>query len=177
MKENNWRMLWDFVISRIKKPWKDPSFIIYFFVIIFFVGMLSVIYEIALGIKHSCFDFKSILLNMSNIAITLIAASSVELMLRDKNEIGENYRMKDIQVFILALMILGFVLWNTTIFFIDNIRIISWFSSIISLFIGFLIWWISNSDNLRILGSSPSLESMGGDEQELNSKPTDLITQ
>lgn len=192
MKESSkWDILKQFLLNRLSSPLSNPSFIFYFFIVIVLVGTTGVFYEIAHGIKSSTFNIEAILINISCTAITLIAASSVDIILisndneatdtsteNKNNQKNKDFDSRDIQTLGVATLVLGFILWLTTIYFVrSNSQLISWITSPLSLILSFLVWWIANADNKRIVrpnGNPPSLQDVSGDSQELTKKPSNI---
>jgi len=174
-KLTNWKILKIFLSERRKKPWHHPSFVFYFFAIIVLVGSIGFTSEIIQGLKSGCWVISELTTNASNIFIALIAASSVELILIDENDLSHPYRKNDVQIIGISILISGFLLWMLAINFKDNY--IGLFISFAGLILAYYFWWISNAGN-KILTSAINPSSTVGNgsprEVELNGDTTDF---
>jgi hypothetical protein len=157
---SNWGILKKFLKIRRKNPWKHPSFVIYFFSVIVIVGSIGFSSEIIVGLKNCCFNISGLTTNAANIFIALIAASSVELILINEDELDTPYRKNDIQVFGIASLVIGFLIWMLAMYFKEGYWGLG--LSLLGLFFSFYFWWISNAGNKILTDSTPSGASVGG---------------
>ncbi len=159
-KLSNWRILQMFLWDRIKKPLCHPSFVFYFISIIILIGSIGFLYDIVESIKMNVFETSKITSNASNIFITLIAASAVELILINDNDLMHPYRKNDVQIIGISFLIFGFLLWMFAISFKENV--IGLITSIIGLLLSYIFWWISNAGNKILVPEDKPSSSIGG---------------
>lgn len=156
----NWQILKLFLIDRIKKPIHHPSFVFYFITIIFLIGSIGFLYDIVTSFKSCEFEIAKISTNASNIFISLIAASAVELILINESDLEHPYRKNDVQIVGISFLIFGFLLWMLAISFKDNC--FGLIVSIIGLLLSYLFWWISNSGNKILVPDDKPDIALGG---------------
>ncbi len=156
-KFKEWDSFFDFLKKRIKEPRKSPRFILYFVFIIVILGSMGVFYELY-SISNGCNCFKhweSVKINMANIFLAYIAASSVELILLDGEETKfKEVNLKDVQMFGVSVLILGFILWLLSVLYQEEL--VSFLFSSVGLLLAYFLWWISNSEKPQLNQVSPS---------------------
>lgn len=173
-KHTQWSLFANFLINRTKKSWENPKYVMYFIFIIFLVGSFGLLYELT-TFEYCLCDFdsgkvKSITFNMTNISLSLITASVIDLIFISQDNIeedkqkgkvnkAENELIKgNVRFFGLISLILSFIFW----ILVNNILVNNYYKLLfgtISLFFSYWIWWISNVKN-KIL--SEGMEGMEG---------------
>ncbi|WP_430933257.1 hypothetical protein [Saccharicrinis sp. 156] len=158
---SKWKLLKQFIEYKIKEPWKHPSYVIYFFIVIVILGSIGFHYEL-----FQCpIDIEGITINAANIFVALIASSTIELMLvRGKDEKFSPIRT-DIQVFAISILIIGFILWSIIINHKEEY--LGLILSILGLLLAYFTWWISNADNQKIIGNVNADKTIGGNQGEI----------
>ncbi len=150
-KYSEWKNFFGFINKRIKDPFKSPRFILYFVFIIMVLGSMGIFYELY-TIENGCLYFKhwgSVVINMANISLAYIAASSVELILLNEDETKfKEVNLKDVQMFGVSVLILGFILWILSVLYRDEL--VSFIFSGLGLFLAYFLWWISNSEKPQL---------------------------
>ncbi|WHT39504.1 hypothetical protein QNH98_02035 [Myroides sp. mNGS23_01] len=98
---DSWKTLLNFIKKRLRFPLGSPGFILYFIVVIMLVGSFGLVYDIAtiksIFCKSCDYDeikLNSIIMNLTTIGLSLVAASTIELLFISKqklNEEGEDF--------------------------------------------------------------------------------------
>lgn len=98
---------------------------------------------------------------MSNISISLIAASVIEMILIKEEDLNGKYNRKvDIQIFGISSLILSFFLWIFANKFSDNVY--GLVISIFGLLFSYIFWWIANAENKVLLPERNPIDTLGG---------------
>jgi hypothetical protein len=164
--KSNWSIFWVFLWNRMKKPIDQPSYVFYFVFIILMIGSAGLISELSTStfVLNGELDeakIASLVLNMSNISISLIAASVIEMILINEEDlIGKYNRKVDIQIFGVSSLILSFFLWIFANKFSDNVY--GLVISIFGLLFSYLFWWIANAENKVLLPDKDPIDTLGG---------------
>lgn len=166
-----WKSLLDELARRLKKPIHHPSFVLYFFVIIILIGAagfwISLFRE--LSNEPNCRNWIILPRTLSTYLLAILTAGSTELILL--SEQTRSLRMFAISTLIIGLIfsIFGQVLTKS---------IFALLFAILGTAIALYIWWIANSDNIRLLEEIPNANvTTGGDtEQELEGDISDIST-
>lgn len=161
-KLTNWQILSRFIRNRFWEPFNHPTFLFYFLSIIFLVGSIGVLTDIAQGFKNCYFNISQFTINASNIFITLIAASAVELILISEDDLDYPYRKPDVQILGISFLIVGFLLWMLSVFFSDNL--FGLFTSVTGLLLAYFFWWIANAGNRTLVPSDSPASPVGGNK-------------
>lgn len=161
-KLTNWKILGLFIKNRFMMPFNHPTFLFYFISIILLVGSIGVLTDLAYGIKYCFFNVPQFTINASNIFITLMAASAVELILISKDDLDYPYRKSDVQILGISFLIVGFLLWMLAVFFKDNWTGVV--TSVIGLLMAYFFWWISNAGNKTLVPSDSPASPVGGNK-------------
>lgn len=162
-KKSQWALMRLFLKDRFLKPWNNPSYAMYFIVIIIFVGSFGIIIDL-LNIEW-CWNCKldgiiveKFAFNLTGISLSLTTASVIDLIFITKKTIetetrSEKYNQfqiesikKSIRIFGLVCLIIIFIIWIIVNSFLEN-YIAKIILSILSLLSSYLIWWISNVRN------------------------------
>jgi len=163
--DNNghWIELFIELKNRFIIPWKHPSFVIYFFVIIIIIGGVGPIEALAsyyifniLPCNELC---KSLIPTIYTYFIAIASTAAVEILLSQK-------KSKALTMFcISSIVAISFcaicaVIFNT---FLKN-PIKAFVPSVIGLLLSLILWWVGNADNITLLDSSliPNVTT-GGD--------------
>ncbi len=162
---NNWHILLHFLKERFTKPLNQPSFVFYFFVVIFLLGSIGLISEIIFQYCEKVFNSSILVTNSANTFLTLIAASSIELIMINDDNLNYPYRKNDIQIFGVSVLIFGFLLWIFSIYIKDSIG--GLISSILGLILAYLLWWIANSNNKTLVSDEQPDVAIGGNKQNI----------
>ncbi|NGM67314.1 MULTISPECIES: hypothetical protein [Sphingobacterium] len=183
-KTNNWKLMKSFLKKRRKDPWANPSYVLYFLIVIVLVGTFGVLKDIIEmqwcwfcgfdDIKVKNFSF-----NVTNISLSLVTASVIDLIFITKKTVrGESAETdelriesikKSIRIFGLGSLIVTFVIWIIVNNFIAE-NIIKIILSIICLLFSYFIWWISSVRN-KILHDRFNPFNTLGKERTNNSGP------
>ena len=178
-KKKQWTLLGNFLSKRTSQPLGNPKYVLYFIFIIILVGSFGLFYDL-MKIDY-CFScgldsekVKSFAYNMTNISLSLITASVIDLIFISKKNIEENDNVLDnsineyqnikgnVRFFGLSSLILSFILWILVndLLVNDYLKLIL---AICSLFFSYWIWWISNVKN-KILSEviQSALATIGG---------------
>lgn len=181
MDENNcnqkWKLLLEFLKERLKDPWYQPSFIFYFVFIVLGIGSFGLFYDIV-NLDYGCNLFSddgkidTVLMNMTNIGLSLTSASVIELIFISKSkleregDLESNSRFfqikRDVRFLGISVLVLEFLLWIlvNTIFEIFFIRIVL---GTVSLILSYIIWWVSNARNKILIKTKNNVKNtMGG---------------
>lgn len=155
-KSTEWNNFYDFIKKRINEPLKSPRFIFYFIFIIVILGSMGVFYELY-SISNGCPYSKhwdSVVINIANVFLAYIAASSVELILLNEEETRfKEVNLKDVQMFGVSVLILGFILWILSILYKD--KYFSFIFSGFGLLLAYFLWWVSNSEKPQLNQTFP----------------------
>jgi hypothetical protein len=94
MKIKAWETLAQFLKKRTFNPIYSPGFILYFFFIIVLVGSFGLLYDLKdsyLGWNYviDTSKLKSIVMNMTNIGLSLVAASTIELLFVSNKKLAD----------------------------------------------------------------------------------------
>lgn len=189
--KNHWMLILTFLKNRIVNPWSNPSYVMYFIIIIIFVNSIGIIKDLT-GYKlcWDCqFDSKkvtSFTFNLTNIGLSLVTASVIDLMFISRKSIKvetelQNYNSpqlesikKSIRIFGLSSLIIIFIVWILVNSFIEHSFLKIFFSTLALLF-SFLVWWISNVRN-KILSTKKEtvpLAPIGGSVNSDQTTDTD----
>lgn len=158
---SDWELMRSFLKERSLEPWKSPSYVFYFLIVIVLVGTFGVfkdLIEMEWHLSWSLDDekVKNFSFNVTSIGLSLVTASVIDLIFITKktikNETNEDDYLKNesvkksIRIFGLSSLIVIFVMWITINNFLHHnlIRIVL---SVISLLFAYFIWWISNVRN------------------------------
>lgn len=181
MDENNcntkWKLLWIFLKKRFKEPLSQPSFVFYFIFIVLGIGSFGLFYDIV-NLDYGCnlfsdgYRIDTVLMNMTNIGLSLTSASVIELIFISKSNLKEEgdsenkfifFHIKsDIRFLGISVLVLEFLLWIlvNTIFKIFFLRIVL---GTVSLILSYIIWWVSNARNkILIKTKNNAKNTMGG---------------
>lgn len=162
-KISQWKLMFLFLKDRITKPWSNPSYAMYFIVIIIFVGSFGLLRdllntELCWSCEFDGVEIDKFAFNLTGISLSLTTASVIDLVFITKKTIeaetsSEKYNQfqiesikKSIRIFGLISLIVIFIIWILVNSFLEsfNAKIIL---SIFSLLISYAIWWISNVRN------------------------------
>jgi hypothetical protein len=95
MEIKTWKTLYQFLKKRTFYPFHSPGFIFYFIFIIVLVGSFGLFYDILKDSYWGC-DYeidtnklKSIVMSMTNIGLSLVAASTIDLLFVSKKKLAE----------------------------------------------------------------------------------------
>lgn len=134
---SKWSELKEFLIFRTKKPISHPEFIVYFLLVILIIGGLGVWSDLFRANDLN----KSISNNLNAYALTIIAASTIELIF-SKETILKNT---------LTLISVGIIVIYIFLFFIlNNNNVPTLIFSVLSTLIALYIWWIANAENSNL---------------------------
>lgn len=162
-KISQWKLMFLFLKDRILKPWSNPSYAMYFIVIIIFVGSFGILRDLlnAEWCWSSEFDGVEIdkfAFNLTGISLSLTTASVIDLVFITRKTIeaetsSEKYNQfqiesikKSIRIFGLISLIVIFINWILVNSFLESYKA-KIILSILSLLISYAIWWISNVRN------------------------------
>ncbi len=181
----NWSIFCSFLINRTKKPLKHPSFVLYFIFIILLIGSFGLINEftditIIWAGELDKSKVISLVMNMSNISLSLVSASVIEMILiKDEDLENYPYRKVDIQIFGISSLILSFFLWIFANKF--NSDIAGLILSVIGLLFSYTFWWIANAGNKVLLPIDKPIDTLGGvqktNEQDLSGDTSEFKTE
>ncbi|PWK17192.1 hypothetical protein LV89_04478 [Arcicella aurantiaca] len=154
--------------SRVNKPLKSPTFIMYFLGLVALMGGIGVYTTIYFEINNNycLINHWNIALSLGTYFIALIASSSVDLILSSQPE------QKDLKAFGIILILLGI-----TLFFLIAIihNAYSYVFAFGGTLLAFCSWWIANAnnDNLNLernpKDANPTIiGQLKGDESEFN---------
>ena len=183
---SDWRLMINFLNKRRIEPWKSPSYVFYFLIVIVLVGTFGVLKDfIEMEWCWSCgFDsdkVKNFTFNVTNIGLSLVTASVIDLIFITKKTVkNETYEeddfknesiKKSIRIFGLSSLIVIFVIWIIVNNFLEH-NLIKILLSILSLLFAYLIWWISYvrnkilQNNFNIFGPLGKKETKDSENEE-----------
>lgn len=178
--KSHWKLIRTFLKNRLVTPWSNPSYVMYFVIIIIFVNSIGIIKDLT-GYKlcWDCqFDSKkvtSFTFNLTNIGLSLVTASVIDLIFISRKSVKaeteiQHYHSqqhesikKSVRIFGLSSLIIIFIVWILVNSFIEH-SFLKIFLSTLALLFSFLVWWISNVRN-KILSTEKeavSLAPIGG---------------
>jgi len=181
-KNYKWKLLKEFLNERYNEPKKMPGYVFYFFFVIIFVGSFGLIYDLFSTTYGYTLEWdkervRNIVMNMTNISLSLVTASIIDLIFISKNSLrrdegNEDFLKikRDINILGISFLITVFLLWILANAIFINVYIKLFLGST-SLIFGYYVWWISNSKNKilvqnnnvnHILGNSPDNSENGG---------------
>jgi hypothetical protein len=158
---SDWKLMGNFLNKRSLEPWKSPSYVFYFIIVIVLVGTFGVLKDLIEMEWHWSWNLdnekvKSFTFNVTNIGLSLVTASVIDLIFITqktvKNETNEDDYLKiesikkSIRIFGLCSLIVIFVVWIIVNNFLEH-NLIKILLSIFSLLFSYFIWWISNVRN------------------------------
>lgn len=161
-KISNWNELKLFLRKRSLSPLKYPSFVLYFIFVIILMGSIGVLNVILSWISNGDLEITDFISNASNVFLALVAASAVELILIKDDDLESDTQCRKIDIRILGIifLIIAFFLWILAKHFSNYIGLII---SIIGLFFGFYVWWISNAQNSILIDETDPKHALAGD--------------
>ena len=177
-KNKNWSLLFYFLKKRTFDSFENPKYVLYFVFIIILVGSFGLISDLfkltyCISCKLDSEIIKSFTFNMTNIGLSLVAASVIDLIFISKKNIKkENLEQKhknidfqsikgNVRFFGLTSLILSFIFW----IFANNLIENNYWKIIIatiSLLFSYWIWWISNVRNKILSNSITNLSAIIG---------------
>lgn len=190
MKKNKsqWKILQEFFCNRTKLSFGNPKYVMYFLFVIFLVGSFGLVYDL-INIEY-CFNcslnfekVKIFTFNMTNISLSLVTASVIDLIFISKKDIEKDYNQDknkqnynfdnlkgNVRFFGLITLIISFIIWILVNNIIES-SIIKIILATCSLLFSYWIWWVSNVRN-KILSNYDSniKEIIGGDIDSNTSK-------
>lgn len=172
---SDWKLMSNFLKKRRIEPWKSPSYVFYFLIVIVLVGTFGVLKDLiemewywSLNLDNE--KVKSFTFNVTNIGLSLVTASVIDLIFITnktvKNETNDDDYLKiesvkkSIRIFGLGSLIVIFVIWIIVNNFIEH-NLIKIFLSIFSLLFSYFIWWISNVRNKILLNKFNVFATLG----------------
>lgn len=175
-KNYKWKLLKEFLKERYNKPKEMPGYVFYFLFVIIFVGSFGLIYDLfsakyGLDLEWDNEKIKNIVMNMTNISLSLVTASIIDLIFITKKSLKrseddeEFFPIKrDINILGISFLITVFLLWilANAIFTCIYIKLVI---GVLSLIFGYYVWWISNSKN-KLLVHTVNINNILGDNLE-----------
>ena len=180
---SDWKLMRNFLNKRSFEPWKSPSYVFYFLIVIVLVGTFGVLKDLIEMEWNWSWNLdnekvKSFTFNVTNIGLSLVTASVIDLIFITKktvkNETNEDDDSKvesvkkSIRIFGLSSLIVIFVVWIIVNNFLEQ-NLIKILLSIFSLLFSYFIWWISNVRN-KILQNRFNVFSALGKESTNDSE-------
>lgn len=180
---SDWKLMRNFLNKRSFEPWKSPSYVFYFLIVIVLVGTFGVLKDLIEMEWNWSWNLdnekvKSFTFNVTNIGLSLVTASVIDLIFITKktvkNETNEDDDSKiesvkkSIRIFGLSSLIVIFVVWIIVNNFLEQ-NLIKILLSIFSLLFSYFIWWISNVRN-KILHNRFNVFSALGKESTNDSE-------
>ena len=168
-KPNLWKDLREEIQLNINGPWKDPTFVIYFFAFIVTIGGFGIWIEVYKNIATSNNDISSLMKSLLTFSLALSSATLADLFLHDPSnrEYGRPISKNGRFVFQAAgLLLMGS---NCLLLFAD----VSWTHMITSWLVTFLtllLWWNTNSYNPRLANIDANLAL--GSKEGVSDRPT-----
>lgn len=180
---SDWKLMRNFLNKRSFEPWKSPSYVFYFLIVIVLVGTFGVLKDLIemdwnWSWKLDNKKVDSFTFNVTNIGLSLVTASVIDLIFITKktiknetNEVDDTKIesvKKSIRLFGLSSLIVIFVVWIIVNNFLEH-KLIKIILSIFSLLFSYFIWWISNVRN-KILQNRFNVFSALGKENTNDSE-------
>ena len=141
-KISKWDELKEFFSDRRTSPWEHPEYILYFLIVIIGFGAIGIWtswYTESIG---KIFNHASLLDNIANFSVAIVATGSIELMFVKKDTIRRTLFLISIGYMLVAG--LGF-------FFTINCNSTKGYWIAIPLgILALYIWWIANADNANL---------------------------
>ncbi|MFH6936343.1 hypothetical protein [Flavobacterium sp. FlaQc-30] len=182
-KNYKWKLLYEFLKDRYNKPKEMPGYVLYFLFVIIFVGSFGLFYDLfsaeyGVNLEWDDEKIKNIVMNMTNVSLSLVTASIIDLIFITKNSLKrseddeEFFTIKrDINILGISFLIIVFLLWILANAIFVN-RYMKLIIGIISLIFGYYVWWICNSKN-KLLVHTININNLLGNEPE-NGRNDDL---
>lgn len=162
---NKGKLFRQFVIERLKKPFKHPEYYIYFVAFVFAIGAIDIWTSIYLvSISPTPHDYQHVRLSIVGFSLVLITSGGIDLL-----SSTEKHIKRIIQFSALILIISGIVIFF--VFFNSN-SIVSFIISILLAVISLFVWWIANAENYNIINADLA-DEMSDEVEKLSDSLTD----
>jgi hypothetical protein len=155
---SKWRVFWEIIIIRFKKPQNHPEFVMYFLVINLIFCALGVYVSIAADWldNNKGFDFRALNTNVTTFYIAILAGACFDLFLTKAKILKTT-----ISIFSISVLILGIA--ALIISYLIRLRYALPLTALFVL-VSFFMWWIANAENDKLMNDDvPPNVTTGGD--------------
>jgi hypothetical protein len=160
--KESWKELVAEIRRRVKDPFGQPEFVLYFVAIILLIG--------GLGVWISVYkkDWEVVPRDMSTYLLAILAASAADLVLSKKST-------RSLQMLGLFVLVTGGFLAVLSQANTNVIR--AYVYAIVGTLMALLLWWVANSIRRDIFGPAEPIDALGGQlHEELTGDLTDIET-
>lgn len=158
-KNNNWADLWDEINFRIRAPWQEPTFVIYFVGVLIVIGSFGILANIIEFINLECPKWPEITKSVGTYFIAVMGTAVADLNLNKELKKNRFHGSFVLIAFITFLISLGLLYW---LYMIDNYW--SFLPALLGLIIAFTTWiFVHSTDTNYKLPKLSTSDTTGGD--------------